>query len=538
MFQSECLGVRWPALAAFGVLAFFIPTLTFGAEPPDPSELAKRIDQRLNERFAAENVTPTPQADDAEFFRRLHLDLAGVIPTADTALAFINDSDDNKRELAIDQLLSSPEHTWHFANVWRALLLPEAETDRQIRFFLPGFELWLQQRRAENAGFDTIVRDLLTVPITGTEERPQLVLTNLRNANPIAFIAAKEADPGKLAANTTRLFLGIRLECAQCHNHPFDRWTQEQFWNQAAFFAGIQRKGRGPFAPVLENPDVKSIAIMSDATKMVPAVFLDGTTPPSEETVPSFTLHRALLADWITTPANPYFSKATVNRVWGQLMGYGIVDPVDDFGESNPPNHPELLDELATAFTQSGFDLTYLYQAICSTKAYQRSSQQTESQHSDTTLFAKMAIKPMSGEQFYDSLMTALDRSAASTGHTLSRNEDPVRRKFLDTFGQQGDKNNPETSVLQALTLMNGTLISSATRHDADGLLKKIVSTSPDRAARIESLYLATLSRTPTDTEHLQISQYLDEIANGDRQRHLSDVLWMLLNSAEFRWNH
>lgn len=203
-------------------------------------------------------------------------------------------------------------------------------------------------------------------------------MTNLRNANPIAFVAAKEADPGKLAATTTRLFLGIRLECAQCHNHPFDVWTQEQFWNQAAFFAGIQKKGRGPFAPVLEKPEVKSIAVMSDAAKVVPALFLDGVTPP-----PTESLQREMLADWITKPENPYFSKATVNRVWGQLMGYGIVNPVDDFGESNPPSHPELLNQLAAAFTHSVYDLTFLYQAICRTKAYQRTSQQTASQQSE-----------------------------------------------------------------------------------------------------------------------------------------------------------
>jgi hypothetical protein len=533
MFQSECRGMRWAVLAMLCALTLLTPQLASGAETPDPEQLAKLIDQRLDERFAAENVTPAPQAEDAEFFRRLHLDLVGVIPSAQTALAFINDPDVNKREVAIDQLLLSTEHPLHFANVWRALLLPEAETDRQIRYFLPGFELWLQRRRAENAGFDIIVRDLLTVPITGTEERPQLVLTNLRNANPIAFVAAKEADPGKLAATTTRLFLGIRLECAQCHNHPFGVWTQEQFWNQAAFFAGIQKKGRGPFAPVLEKPEVKSIAVMCDAAKVVPALFLDGVTPP-----PTESLQRELLADWITKPENPYFSKATVNRVWGQLMGYGIVNPVDDFGESNPPSHPELLNELAAAFTQSGYDLTFLYQAICRTKAYQRTSQQTASQQSEPTVFAKMALKPMSGEQFYDSLTIAIHRTASTSGRTMTRNEDPVRRRFLDTFGQQGEQSDPETSVLQALTLMNGTLISSATKLDAEGLLQNTLAASPDRLAQIEALYLATLSRRSTDAEQSQIAQYLDAIGDDKRERNLSDVLWMLLNSAEFRWNH
>ena len=540
MHRSECEGIEWRTVTLLGffisVVALFLPESN-ASETPDPAMLAEAIDRRLEERFAAEGISPSPAADDAEFFRRLHLDLVGVIPDANSARQFIDDQNSNKREAAIDHLLSTPEHALHFANVWRALLLPEAETDRQIRYFLPGFELWLQQRRAENAGFDVIVRDLLTVPITGTEERPQLVLTNLRNANPIAFIAAKEADPGKLAATTTRLFLGIRLECAQCHNHPFDVWTQEQFWNQAAFFAGIQRKGRGPFAPVLEKPETKTISIMNDESKMVPALFLDGTEPPAA-TSSSSTLQRQLLADWITRPENSFFAKATVNRVWGQLMGHGIVNPVDDFGESNPASHPELLDELAAEFTRSGYDLTFLYQAICRSRAYQRTSRQPDSRPTDSAMFATMALKPMSGEQFYDSLTTAIQMQREPDGRKLTRNEDPVRRRFLDTFGQQGDQSNPETSVLQALTLMNGSLIGAATESSTQGLLKDIASLSSDRTSQVETLYLATLSRRPTETEHHQIASYLDTTSTETQPRSLSDVLWMLLNSAEFRWNH
>lgn len=527
--------MKWPALIPG--LVFFCQVASIASEVPDPSLLAERIDRHLEQRFAAEGIHPAAPADDAEFFRRLHLDLVGVIPDSETARQFIDDNESNKRAAAIDRLLNSEEHSIHFANVWRALLLPEAETDRQLRYFLPGFELWLQQRRAENAGFDVIVRDLLTVPITGTEERPQLVLTNLRNANPIAFIAAKEADPGKLAATTTRLFMGIRLECAQCHNHPFDVWTQEQFWNQAAFFAGIQRKGRGPFAPVLEKPETKTISVMNDDSKVVPALFLDGTQPVAAATSPSSTAQRELLADWITRPENSYFAKATVNRVWGQLLGYGIVDPVDDVGESNLPSHPELLNELAAEFTRSGYDLTFLYQAICRTRAYQRTSRQPDSGPTDSSTFATMALKPMSGEQLYDSLASAIRLKGVTNGRKLMRNEDPVRRRFLDTFGQQGDQSNPETSVLQALTLMNGPLIGAATESQAVGLLKDVVASDSDRKSQIEVLYLSTLSRRPTEAEQLQIAEYLDA-SSQDRTRDLSDVLWMLLNSAEFRWNH
>jgi len=511
--------------------------------PPavDPAVLARKIDERLTERFTAEKVTAAPQADDAEFYRRLSLDLTGRIPTADEATAFLTSTDEGKRGAAIDRLLASPEHAEHFSNVWRALLIPEAETDRQIRFFLPGFEAWLRIRRQENAGFDVIVRDLLTVPITGTEKRPQLVLTDLRAANPIAFIAAKEADPGKLAATSTRLFLGIRLECAQCHNHPFDRWTQEQFWNQAAFFAGVQRRGRGPFAPVLEKPETRTIALMSDAAKTVPALFLDGHDPAlAEQDRP-----RIALARWMTAPANPFFARATVNRVWGQLLGRGIVDPVDDFQDGNPASHPELLEELAAAFRDSGYNLTELYRVLCRTEAYQRTSRQTDPSQrtAGPQVFARMAVKPMSGEQFYDSLTQAIRLEQKAPSKVMTRNEDPTRRRFLDTFGSQGDQSNPETSVLQALTLMNGPLIGGAT-NPASGKLLKTLSAEGDPAKTLDNLYLATLSRPPTPEERTRLEQYLATDAGtaagdaAERERRLGDILWTLLNSAEFRWNH
>ncbi|MBL8849845.1 MAG: DUF1553 domain-containing protein [Planctomycetaceae bacterium] len=499
----------------------------------DLAEVARAVDRRLQERFDAEAMAPAPPADDAEFFRRLNVDLIGRIPTAYEARRFIADETADKREQAIDRLLASDEHAEHFANVWRALLIPEADTDRQIRYFLPGFEAWLRNRRAENAGFDVIVRDLLSVPITGTQERPQLVLTDLRAANPMAFIAAKEADPAKLAAAATRLFLGLRLECAECHNHPFDHWTQDQFWNQAAFFAGIEKRGRGPFAPVLEKAETRSIATMSDASRTVPAMFLDGHEPAWQQDRP-----RTELARWMTSQGNPYFARATVNRVWAQLMGRGFVDPVDDFQESNPPTHPELLDELAAEFCASAFDLTHLYRTLCRTQAYQRTSRQTDSLQADPTLFARMTVKPMSGEQFYDSLAQAVQLEQPPKSRTMTRNEDPVRRRFLDAFGSQGDQSDPDTSVLQALTLMNGPLIGSATDPASSRLLKSAADSGETAPQQIESLYLATLSRYPTQAERQRIVEFLQPGATAESTRQMGDVVWLLLNSAEFRWNH
>jgi hypothetical protein len=331
------------------------------ATPPDTAEATvRRIDVRLAERFEIDGIIPAPRADDAEFLRRLSLDLVGRIPTSDEVRRFLDDIAPDKRRRAVERLLDDPQHARHFAETWQALLLPEAARDREVRYFQAGFETWLEQRRRERAAMDEIVRRLLEVPITDPLGPPQLVLTDLRKPNPLAFIAAKEADAGKIAADVTRLFLGIRIECAQCHDHPFDDWTRQQFWSQAAFFAGIERRGRGAFSPLVEFADRHAIS-PPEWDETVPAAFLDGTQPRLDAGQPA----RAALADWITSPTNLYFARAVVNRVWGQLMGRGLVDPVDDFQAGNPPSHPELLGELAAAFAASGFDLDFLYRAIC-----------------------------------------------------------------------------------------------------------------------------------------------------------------------------
>src|SRR5580704_630611 len=383
-----------------------ISLLAAGAGTSDsPSAgLARTIDHQIAARLAEEHVEPAARADDAELLRRLSLDLIGRIPTTKEVQAFLaessaDQSSSDKTTRLIDHLLADPQHARHFARVWRALLLPEAATDPRIAYFQPGFEAWLAERRRSNVGFDTIVRELLTVPINGPDQIPKYVLRDMHAANPVAFLASKQAEPAKIATSCVRIFLGVRLECAQCHDHPFDRWTQRQFWSQAAFFAGLQRRGRGPFAPLVEAVDHRAIRL-AETDKMVPAALLDGSAARLDKQTPP----RVKLAEWMTSRQNTFFAGAAANRIWGQLMGRGLVDPVDDFRESNPPSHPELLEALSTDFAASGFDLTRLYRAVCLSDAYQRTSGRTGEQQSRPELYASMSIKPLSGDQFYDSL--------------------------------------------------------------------------------------------------------------------------------------
>ncbi len=497
-------------------------------------ELAVRIDALIDARHREDQTVAAPIADDAEFLRRLSLDLIGRIPTANEVRSFFEDMRADKRALMIDKLLADSQHARHFARVWRSLLLPEAETEPQIRYLQPGLEVWLTERRHANAGFDALVRELLTVPIAGPNDTPEFVLRDIKRPNPLAFMASKDADPAKIASSSIRLFLGLRIECAQCHNHPFEQWTRQQFWNQAAFFAGIERRGRGTFAPLVETVDRRSIK-MHDTEEMIPAAYLDKTALATDVNQPA----RIGFAEWMTARENPYFARAIVNRVWSQLMGTPLSDPVDDFSAANPPCHPVLLDELATTFKSSGYDLTQLMRGICRSAAYQRTSRQTHDSQTRPELFARMAIKPMSPDQFADSLVQAIDHEATNDEERGDMNDDPFRRRVIDLFASDGKSSDPETSVVQALALMNGTVVDRAAKLATSPQLRKTTAAFPDALDRqIEALTLVTLSRCPTETEQLEFMKYCQRGGAEEQARRLGDVFWVLLNSPEFRWNH
>lgn len=505
-----------------------------GPERGDSQALARVIDRRITDRLDAERVPAAERAADAEFLRRVTLDLIGRIPASAEVLEFLADANTAKRSALIDKLLASPEHHRHFAHQWRTLLMPEVETEPQLRFLQPGFEAWLEQRRATNAGFDKFVQQLLAVPIAGPDETPEFVLRDLKRPNPIAFIASKNAEPAKIASASVRLFMGLRLECAQCHDHPFDQWTRKQFWNQAAFFAGIEKKGMGAFNPLIEKTDQRTIQI-AEMTDVVPALFLDLSEPQFAEGKSS----RVRFVEWMTSPVNPYFSRAVVNRVWSQLMGTGLVEAVDDFRASNPPSHPELLQQLADGFADSGFNLSYLMRAICLSEAYQRTSRQSHEGQAAPELFAKMAIKSLTGEQFFESLSLAIGNEPTAGRDGYEGGGDVQRRRLPGVFAGDGRPGEPETAVAQALVLMNGSIVNRAVRPESSRRLKQTLEEFPNQPEKqIEALYVAAFSRLPTAEETHSLLEYYRKGEEAVRESRLGDIFWALLNSPEFRWNH
>jgi hypothetical protein len=504
--------------------------------PVDHRALAAEIDRALAARWAEMGVTPAPAADDAEFLRRACLDLAGRTPPASEARAFLDSDDPDKRAKLVERLLAGPAYVNQMTDVWKELLLPEAKANLQVRFFAAEFEVWLRQQFRENVGFDAMARAVLTVAVNGA--RPAIAAQSPGSKpTPVAYVAAKEGKPENLAAAASRLFLGVRLECAQCHNHPFATWKREEFWGLAAFFSGVERQGNGnAIFQGVDRPERHELTIPG-TSKVIEATFLDGTRPDWSKGAKA----REVLADWVTAAENPYFARAVVNRVWAQFFGVGLVDPVDDLGAGNEPSHPELLDRLAEQFAANRFDLKYLARAITASRAYQLTSAGGSPSQDTYRLFDRMRVRGLSPSQLYESLMqaTGLRREPDPGPRVIINNS--LRGEFLERFAAQEEKpTERQTTILQALTLLNGKLVDDGS-SPARGMTLPAVADAPflDTAGKLEALYLAALSRRPRADELERLAPYVDRGGPaGDPGKALGDVFWSLLGSAEFVLNH
>jgi hypothetical protein len=527
--------LAWGALLAGSLSAPAAP-LDAAKRRADALALAAVIDKHLEKAWAANGITPAPQIDDAAFLRRVYLHLAGRIPSVTEVRQFLRDTSPDKRIKEVEKILAGQRWPLHMANVWRALLLPEAVAGSDARGFAPPLEGWLRSRFAAGVPYNKMVRELLTAgPNGGQPDRLQALYgRDLEDGStPISLYQAKGFIPENMAEVTARTFLGVRLGCAQCHNHPTADWKQEQFWEYAAFFAGIRGGGNQPDAILMRELKIP------EKNKVVKAKFPDGTTPKwPDKAVP-----REVLAEWVTSKDNPWFAQATANRVWAYLFGVGIMDPPDELvGTGNRPAHPELLAALARDFADHDFDIKYLIMAITSSKAYQRSSALTDPSQDEPQQFARAPLLGMTPEQLFDSVAEAT---------RYPENDGGAREEFLSKFSNLSDRSTEyQTSIIQALALMNGRLTADATSLERSQLLSAVLS-SPfmDTTQRIETLYLATLTRMPRDKERTRATKFIENATKSDkplspeekdkRYKHaLADLFWTLLNSGEFFFNH
>jgi Protein of unknown function (DUF1549)/Protein of unknown function (DUF1553) len=492
------------------------------AGPLDALALAQLIDQAIQERLSEDRATPAPPADDAEFLRRAYLDITGVIPPADTVSAFLDNTQPDKRARLIDELLASPNYGRHMGDVWQELLMAQRD------LLTKGLQLeplanWFAQGFNTNKAWDRQVTELLTS--TGTQEQ---------NGATTFFLAHR--SPDRLNDTVCRVLLGIQLQCAQCHNHPFTSWKRTEYWGMAAFFAKVddgapKKLFKGATPNVVEASAVQKKRLPDSALE-TPPKFLEGEAPPLNAKEP----YRPVLARWLTSADNPYFAKAMVNRVWAQFFGRGLVNPVDNLSADNSPSHPELFEALTQQFIRSGFDLKYLVRAICNSQAYQRSSTPTGKATGGDALYASMTIKPMTPQQLYDSLATFLgtsDRPKQPGGKAKGSGAAP-RAAFVDFFrpAEGADPNEYPAGIPQVLRLMN----SESTARTSAFVTQTLKSGQPP-ARNLEALFLATLSRRPTAAETRRMGEYL-QANDSSPVKAYGDIFWALLNSSEFRLNH
>jgi hypothetical protein len=512
-------------------MLFLALTPGLRAADKDVETLAATIDERIAAAWG-KDVQPAAAADDAEFFRRVHLDLAGRIPSVTEIRDFLDDDRPDKRRLWVDRILrsDSEDHSYrdayvsHFTNVWRAWLL--SHTEQQAQFQQPALEAWLRQRLRANVGYDRLVRELLTQPVGGNQG------FGATEGSAAVFYQANEFKPENLAGSTARLFLGVKLECAQCHNHPFDRWTRTQFWQYAGFFTDLTPPGRQG------KPGPRGEIKIPGQDKPVQARFLDGKQPEWKD--PAGT--RPTLVEWMTAADNPFFARAIVNRLWAYFFGAGLDDPADGSGVESPTAHKELLDELARQFVAHQHDLNFLIRTITASRAYQRTSALSHASQKDPRQFARMPLRGVSPEQLFDSLAEATEYRDGVTAEPQAfflGGPQSARSQFLAKFAAQEQRIDYQTSILQALYLMNNEFVADRTNLQKNRTLATLAQQRTSTARKVQSLYLVVLSRKPSSEESGRFVKYVDSGGPAhDPKQALADVFWVLLNSPEFLLNH
>jgi hypothetical protein len=523
------------------------------ASSRDASAVAANLDRLIDERLAAAKVKASPLTDDGEFIRRLSLDLRGRVPTAERVAAFLADTAPDKRARLIDEFLADPEYGEHFAIIWYHRIVKPDDDNRHL---VGGnkFQDWLAERFNTNAGWDKIVTDMLTVS-GNRDNHPETMfwLSNVGDAK------AGQPEPNKITGAASKLFLGVRLECCECHNHPFSTLKQTDFWSTAAFFAqthaenSSKKDAKNDKTPVVheggmhkerkKDADHKpqpfgSIEIPYAKGKVVKASFLGGEAP----NLAGQTALRPVFSNWLTSAKNPFFSRAAANKMWANFFGRGIVEPVDDMRVENEKKatHPELLSMLADEFAAANFDLKYLIRCICLSKTYQRTSKPLPENKDDDTLFSRVPLKVMSADMLYDSLNVVLGHRVADREEKGGKNKKKgyggPREQFRKLFHAEADDDSGVVEdythgIPQVLKLLNSKQV-----NDTSAAVAKVMQGGGSQEKIIEGLYLTALARRPTDAEVKRIQKFL--AGEKDSAKGYGDVLWALINTNEFLFNH
>jgi hypothetical protein len=495
--------------------------------------MRNEIDRLVYARLKKLGFLPADECTDAEFLRRASLDATGRLPTVGETRAFLDSKDPQKRIKWIAHLLDDPAWADHWAVKWGDLIRPNPSRVGVKPVLL--LDDWIRQKFRANTPWDQFVSELLTAQ-GGTHQY-----------GPVAVWRDKR-DPADAATFVGQVFLGVRLECAKCHHHPNEKWDQADYYQMAAFFTAMKRKGQGISAPISGEPEFIWTGGSGGIAHPVTNASLK-PRPPAAAEIPIADNQdpRAVLAGWITRPDNPYFAKALVNRVWASFFGRGIVDPVDDFRASNPPSNEPLLDWLAKDFIAHKFDLKHLMRTIMQSRVYQLGGLPNDTNKSDIKNCSRSYRRRLPAEVLLDAVCGVTETSEAfgglSQGATARQTWNvKLESEFMDAFGRPNSsaecpcERDAKPSVVQALHLMNSSKLQTKLNSDSGRVARLAKSTmTPEQI--VEELYLAAFSRRP-EAEELGIATRLIASAGDRRRAAIEDLLWALLNSAEFVFNH
>ena len=487
------------------------------------------IDELAAKKWQRLGLRPSPPCDDNTFLRRLTLDLCGRLPTVEETRAFLADAAADKRLKLVDRLLDSPDYSAYFALRWGGILrnsnLAGAEQAAVA------FHRWLRDNIARNRPYDEFARGIVAAA------------GEWQDAPAINWLWQNRDDQlHQVTADVAQVFLGVRLQCAKCHHHPYERWGQADYYGLAGFFTRLGRKNFGQPPPYFASATPTTGERNPLTGKTPEPKYLDG---PEAKFSPDEDPRHALM-DWMAKADNPYFARTFVNRMWGHFLGRGLHHEVDDLRETNPPSNPELLDRLAKEFVERKFDMRWVVRAIVTSKVYALASEPTDANRNDKQNFARYYARRLPAEVFLDAVNSTCGVKGGFSG--VSQNARAVDLPhegfgsyFLDTFDRPKRvtvcdcERSTGATLGQVLLLANSDEIENKIA-DGNGRVAKLVTAKAEPRAAVEDLYLAALSRLPTDVERNRAASYIAEAT--DKPKALEDVLWALLNSREFSFNH
>jgi hypothetical protein len=519
---------------------------------PYPNEVPKNvfadapksnlIDELVLAKLEQLNLPPSPRCSDGEFLRRAYLDTMGVLPTVEETKAFLADASADKRARLVDELLKRPEFVDYWAYKWSDLLLLSGQRLRPEA--LDAFYKWIRQNVEANTPWDQFVRDIVLAK-GGTFE------------NGAANFYSLHQDPLEMSENVSMAFLGMSIGCAKCHDHPLEKWTNDQYYGMANLFARVKGKGWG--GDYRSGDGKRTIFITEEGDliqprtgKPQPPTPLDGEALPFDDT----TDRREHLAQWLTSPENPYFSRAIVNRVWANYLGVGIVEAVDDVRLTNPPSNEALLAALSQSLVEQKFDLKALMRLILTSETYQRSSEPLEANRPDERYYSRYFPKRLSAEVLLDAISQVAEAPTKFPGYpdgtrALELRDAAVDSYFLQTFGRPDRlitcecERTSDPSMTQVLHILNGDTLNEKLSRKADEKAKttdnrigRLLQANADTGAILDEIYLAAFSRLPSPEDRTRLLNVLSSVPEAEQRESLEDLAWSLLSSKEFLFNH